>query len=86
MNWEEVRKQHPRQWLLVEAIRAYSEDNHRVVEDLAVLGPFADSTGALQRYNELHQLEPQRELYVLHTDREQLDIQERHWLGIRSAR
>lgn len=86
MKWEEVRQQYPHQWQLVEAIRAHSEANRRVVEELAVVDPFASSASALQRYNELHRQEPQRELYVLHTDRKQLDIRERHWLGIRSAR
>lgn len=86
MKWKEVRQHYPHQWLLVEAIRAYSGANRRVVEDLAVVGPFSDSASALQRYNELHRQDPQRELYVLHTDREHLDIRERHWLGIRGAR
>jgi hypothetical protein len=37
----------------------------------------------MQRYQELHQEAPERELYVLHTDREVLDIRERRWLGVR---
>ena len=86
MKWEEVRERYPHQWLLVEAIQARSGADRRVVEELAVVDPFADSASALRRYNELHRQEPQRELYVLQTDREQLDIRERHWLGIRSAR
>jgi hypothetical protein len=31
----------------------------------------------------LHQQYPEREFYFVHTDREDLDIRERHWLGIR---
>ncbi|MBN1428872.1 MAG: hypothetical protein JXB07_10845, partial [Anaerolineae bacterium] len=38
-----------------------------------------------QSYLDLHRQSPERELYVLHTDREDLNIQERHWLGIRGA-
>lgn len=39
----------------------------------------------MSAYGELHHLDPQRELYVLHTDRPDLDIEERRWLGIRGA-
>jgi hypothetical protein len=41
---------------------------------------------AMDEYSELHKQAPNRELYVLHTSREKLDIDERKWLGIRSAR
>jgi len=37
----------------------------------------------MKAYAKLHHDAPARELYVFHTDREQLDIQECHWLGIR---
>jgi hypothetical protein len=47
MKWEEVRQHYPQQWLLVEAIRAHSGADRRVVGDLAVVGPFADSVRAL---------------------------------------
>jgi len=36
-------------------------------------------------YRELHRRDPQRELYVLHTDRETVEVTEVHWLGIRAA-
>ena len=31
MQWQEIRKHHPQQWLLVEAIKAHSEVNKRIV-------------------------------------------------------
>jgi hypothetical protein len=85
VNWKEIRKRYPHQLLLVEAIHARSGDDRRLVDALAVIDQAPDSTTALRRYNELHKNEPHRELYVLHTDREELDIQERNWLGIRRA-
>ena len=36
----------------------------------------------MDSYIELHDTAPQRELYVLHTDREELEIEELRWLGI----
>lgn len=86
MKWLEIRHHYPQQWLLVEAIKAHSEAGQRVLEELAVVDTFPDSVVAMQRYAELHRAAPERELYVLHTDREKLDIHERQWLGIRRGR
>ena len=86
MRWEEIRQRYPDQWLLVEAIKADSVAGKRIVEQLSVVSEFPDSVVALKDYAQLHREAPERELYVLHTSRELLDITERTWLGIRSAR
>jgi hypothetical protein len=83
MQWEEIRIHYPHQWLLVEAIKAHSESGKRWLDQLAVISTFQDSTIALQHYRQLHREAPERELYVVHTDREQLEIIERTWLGVR---
>jgi len=83
MNWEEIRKLYPQQWLLVEAIKAHSESSQRILEQLQVLQSFADSPSAMKQYSQIHRQQPQRELYVLHTDRTELNITERRWIGIR---
>jgi hypothetical protein len=85
MKWEEVRQRYPHQWVLVEAVQAHSEAGKRIVDQLSVINTFADSSAALNQYSHLHRQWPEREYFVLHTDREQLDIKELHWLGIRSA-
>ncbi len=85
MKWTDVREHFPRQWLLVEATQAHSEENRRIVEDLAVVDCYADGQSAMRGYSDLHRREPLRELYVLHTDREELDITELRWLGLREA-
>jgi hypothetical protein len=86
MVWQDIRKHYPQQWLLVEAIQAYSEANTRILEQLAVVDTFPDSIAAMQRYAQLHHEAPQRELYVFHTSRERLDISERFWFGVRGVR
>jgi hypothetical protein len=86
MVWQDIRKHYPQQWLLVEAIQAYSEANKRILEHLAVVDTFPDSIAAMQRYAQLHHEAPQRELYVFHTSRERLDISERSWFGVRGVR
>jgi hypothetical protein len=86
MVWQDIRKHYPQQWLLVEAIKAHSEANKRILEQLAVVDTFPDSITAMQHYAQLHHEAPQRELYVFHTSRETLDIPERSWLGVRGVR
>jgi hypothetical protein len=79
MHWTEVRVQNPDQWLLVEALQAHSVAGKRILDDLKVIKSFSDSVTAMHHYAELHHQTPQREMYVLHTSRDQIDIQERTW-------
>jgi hypothetical protein len=83
MKWIDVRQNYPGQWLLVEAITAHSEGEHRILDELAVVDTFPDSIIAWRRYSQMHNEAANREFYILHTDREQFDITERVWLGIR---
>jgi hypothetical protein len=71
--------------LLLEATRAHSHDDERILEQLAVVERFEDSTTALRAYQTRHLLHPERELYVVHTSRERLEVKERRWLGVRRA-
>jgi hypothetical protein len=83
MEWQVIREHYLQQWLLLEAIKAHSQANKRVLEQLAVIGAFPDSVSAMQGYAQLHREAPERELYVFHTSRAELDVTERQWLGIR---
>ncbi len=85
MNWQQVREQYPRKWVLVEAIEAHSENNRWLVEQLTVVDAYADVSKALGIYKQLHKQAPEREYFIVHTDKERLDIYERHWAGIRTA-
>jgi len=86
MRWPEIRATHPDQWLVVEAIEAHTtEDNRRHLDRLAVLERCPDGKAAMDRYRNLHREFPARELYFVHTSREELDIEERRWLGIRGV-
>jgi hypothetical protein len=85
MKWEEARKSYPNRWLLIEARKAHSESSQRIVDELTVIADFDESKSALNRYLALHTNEPQRELYVVHSSNENLEIEERRWAGVRVA-
>ena len=85
MQWQDIRQHYPDQWLLVEAIKAHSEDDRRILDELAVVDAFEDSAEAMKSYARMHREAPGRELYVFDTDREDLDILERRWLGIQGV-
>ncbi len=84
MHWQEVREKYPEQWLIIEALDAHTEGIQRYLDQIAVLELCPDGASAFARYRELHQQNPVREFYFVHTSREVLDIRERQWLGIRS--
>jgi len=83
-NWSETQQYFPHQWVVVEAVQAHSQNNERILDKLVVIESFKDSRTAWQAYAHLHHHSPEKELYVLHTDRQTLNIQERRWLGVRT--
>lgn len=75
MNWQELRKQYSHSWLVVEAIGAYTENNERIIPELSLIASFgSDWQAAWDRYKALHRVNKHREYYVVHTDRDALDI------------
>lgn len=83
MRWEEVRENYPSQWLIIEAIDARTEDKKRIIEEITVVDTFTDNNEALRKYIQLHKSHPNREMYVVHTSRPELDIEEIVWIGVR---
>lgn len=79
MEWEDVRRAFPNQWVLIEAVQAYTnEQSERILEEITPLKKFSNSQEAMRAYREIHQKEPYRELYVLHTNRKQPNIIEKN--------
>lgn len=86
MKWEDIRQKYIDEWIIIEAINAHTEDGNRIVEELTIVDTFDnDNNGALRKYVELHKVSPERELYVVHTSRNELNIKERRWTGVRQA-
>lgn len=83
MKWEQVREQYPEQWVLVEAISAYSENSIRFLEEVAVISNFPDSTLAWKEYKKLHLADRTREYYIFHTDNKTIEVKEQNFIGVR---
>ena len=84
MKWEDVRQAFPEQWVLIEAVHAYTnEQNERILEEIIPLEKFPNSPEAMKAYKEIHRKNPDRELYVIHTSRNNPNILEKKWAGVR---
>lgn len=86
MKWSQVRSHYPSQWVLIEAIEASTKDHKRVIEQMSVVDTFGDdSKEAMKKYLKLHRENKERELYVVNTSRDQLDVEVTTWTGVRAA-
>ncbi len=86
MKWQQIREHHPEQWLLIEAVRAYTVEDQRILEDISVIDEYECSQDAMHAYRTLHLEDPEREMFVVHTSRPKLDIKIKRWVGIRGVR
>ncbi len=86
MQWPEIRRAYPNEWLIIEALQAHTTStNQRQLDKIAVVERCADGNSAMQSYRRLHQQYSAREFYFIHTSRDELDIREQQWLGIRRS-
>ncbi|MGI9861957.1 hypothetical protein SDD30_11320 [Moorella naiadis] len=84
MQWEDVKRAYPSQWVVIEAVEAHSKDNKRIIDKMAVIDSFMHGTKKVLRENaRWHKLYPGREILIVHTSRPELDIEERRWAGVR---
>lgn len=73
MKWQEVRELCPHRWVVVEAINAYTDGARRVTNELTLVGAFGDNfRDAWECYKA--NADGKRELYPVHTAREELNI------------
>ncbi|RME50671.1 MAG: hypothetical protein D6796_02490 [Caldilineae bacterium] len=84
MLWSEIRKAYPNQWLVIEALKAHTTpDNQRKLDSIAVIEVCENGNAAMRSYRRWHAQYPTREFYFVNTSRDELDIRERQWVGIR---
>ncbi len=84
MEWQNVREQFPKRWVLIEALEAESSENKRKIKEMAVISDFNKSQDAWAAYKKIHLEDRTRELYILHTSNEDVEIIEEKFVGIRS--
>ncbi|MCP4135590.1 MAG: hypothetical protein GY754_31770 [bacterium] len=85
MKWKEVKEAYPDQWLVVEALEAHTtSDSIRHIEEVSIIEKCTDGEKAMTEYRRLHKSNPLKEYYFIHTSRDDLDIPERKWIGIRN--
>ncbi|KJR96119.1 MAG: hypothetical protein VR68_15435 [Peptococcaceae bacterium BRH_c4a] len=86
MKWDDVRNTYPSQWVVIEAVEAHSEGNKRIIDKIAVIDSFMDGArNVLLENAKLQRLYSGREIFVVHTSRSELDIEERRWVGVRAG-
>jgi hypothetical protein len=87
MKWQDIRQIFPDKWVLIEAIEAYTTEEHfRIVEQLSLIDAFSDFFDAMDMYKHIKRQMPQRELFVVHTQKEELEIKVRYrFLRIRDS-
>lgn len=83
MRWNEIRESHPDRWLIIEALEAHSDNDHRIFDRAAIVEVCEDGRSAMKRYSVLRREHPSRELCFVHTSKPTLEFEERMWLGIR---
>ncbi len=82
MKWAEVRKQYPERIVLIEAIKAFSKNRVRTIEEMTVVEEYADSKEAWIGYKIYHKQYPERELYIFHTGKENIEVIEQYFTGV----
>jgi len=83
MKWCEIRGQYPERWVLVEALKAESFNNKRNIYEMSVISDFEDSIEAWKGYKELHLKNRTRELYIFHTSKDNIEVEEQNFIGVR---
>lgn len=87
MIWDDLKKTTPLQWVIIEAVEAHTEGDKRIIDNIQLVEMFGeDNNAALRQYVQLHKVHPEKEYYVVHTSRPELNVKERNWTGVRGIR
>jgi hypothetical protein len=77
MKWQEVRQHFPNQWLLVQAMETRSEGGYCYWERVMVLEKFSNGSEALKGLNAYLKSHAPHDVFIFHTAREQLKLEEK---------
>ncbi len=83
MKWPEIRNLFPNRFVLIEATKAASDKQRRTIEEMYVVDRYNSSAEAWSSYKEHHKEHPEREFYIFHTSKENVEVVEEFFNGIR---
>ena len=83
MKWIEVRQHFPNRCVLVESLKSETKGNERVIDEMSVIADFSNGNEAWKIYKKLHAENPMRELYIFHTNNEEIKVIEQPYIGVR---
>ncbi|EJS73594.1 hypothetical protein CN425_20810 [Bacillus cereus] len=83
MNWSEIRSKYPDTLVLVEAVSVYSKGNKRMIQEMSVVDEYNSTESAWAAYKKIHRDFPQREFYIFHTRKEEIEVEEQRFSGVR---
>ena len=65
------------------ADKAESFNNKRNIYEMSVISDFENSKEAWKGYKELHLENRLRELYIFHTSKDHIEVEEQQFMGVR---
>ena len=83
MKWSEVRQHFPDRCVLVEALKSETRGKERVIGDMSVIDEFENGNAAWKVYKKLQAENQTRELYIFHTNNEEIKVIEQPYIGVR---
>lgn len=83
MRWSEVRQHFPNRAVLVEALQSKTVDNEVIIEEMSVIDELENGNAAWKVYKKLHGENQNRELYIFHTNNEEIKVIEQPYIEVR---
>ncbi|MBU7315296.1 hypothetical protein [Paenibacillus oleatilyticus] len=85
MRWSEVCSRYPSRFVLVEALKAISSNRMRTIEEMTVVEEYDNPVLAWAGYKRHRKENPERELYVFHTSKQEIEVIEGYFKAIYRA-
>ncbi|MCT8136856.1 hypothetical protein H1D32_03255 [Anaerobacillus sp. CMMVII] len=83
MKWSEVRQLFPERCVLIEVLKSKTIGRERVIDEMSVIDQFENGNAAWKVYKKLNAENQSRELYIFHTNNEEIKVIEQPYIGVR---
>ncbi|MFB0843453.1 hypothetical protein [Paenibacillus oleatilyticus] len=85
MRWSEVCSRYPSRFVLVEVFKAISSNLMRTIEEFTVVEVYDNPLQAWEGYKRHNKENPEREFYVFHTSKQEIEVIEGYIKAIYGA-